>query len=620
MIAGHRLREVPAPFAASFGKGGALRETLGESGRVHVDRWLPFLILHRSDAPVGSLARRIAVDSPSYLIWSDAEDHAAMSALEAVLAALKAESGDLLVIVLADMPFEPGEKHSQELPPFAARIGAGDKGDVGRAAVVLDKGLRDIEVDLRRCKVERVPFEPLLPPAFDKLLGAMDGVERLSLSVPQIHRLPDGREYPGISHDLSAAIGDALLRAACAFLDDGKRPAPAHYRALGRSAYLAAALKADRKIDRVARSFDFLLSISPIDTAKAFDRFVAEGEQKPPHFHYRPLTVDPDVAKRDLYSIDLGSLEDPLLEKLLGEKRREIDAQLTMLATRNTPAFRPASMLLYGGVDPALLADAIRILGSTSKDPPRGAAVGAETIAAEARALVDRYRSTDAAFDAEIQVRDDVAGMLVSGPKLMIGSDSVMPEHRLKALLAHEVSVHLLTFFNGAAQGLSIFRTGLAGYEGVQEGLGVFAEWASGGLTRTRLRLLAGRVVAVEAMLHGASFIDVYRGLHRDHGFSRRGAFGISARVFRSGGLAKDAIYLQGFRAVMDLVASGASLQPFWLGKIAVAHAPAIEELLQRGLVQAPRFIPLFLSDEGARERIGALREAGSFDHLLSGA
>ena len=54
---------------------------------------------------------------------------------------------------------------------------------------------------------------------------------------------------------------------ACAFLDDGKAKAPAHYRALGRSAYLAAALKADRKLDRIARSFDFLLSVSPIDTA-----------------------------------------------------------------------------------------------------------------------------------------------------------------------------------------------------------------------------------------------------------------------------------------------------------------------------------------------------------------
>ena len=86
----------------------------------------------------------------------------------------------------------------------------------------------------------------------------------------------------------------------------------------------------------------------------------------------------------------------------------------------------------------------------------------------------------------------------------------------------------------------------------------MFAEWAVGGLTRTRLRLLAGRVVAVDAMLHGADFIEVYRTLRRDHGFRRRGAFGICARVFRSGGLAKDAIYLRGFRQVVDLVAAGA--------------------------------------------------------------
>ena len=119
----------------------------------------------------------------------------------------------------------------------------------------------------------------------------------------------------------------------------------------------------------------------------------------------------------------------------------------------------------------------------------------------------------------------------------------------------------------------------------------MFAEWAVGGLTRTRLRLLAGRVVAVDAMQRGA---ELHRGLshagHRDHGFRRRGAFGIAARVFRSGGLAKDAIYLRGFRQVVDLVASGASLAPFWLGKIAPGHAPAIEELLQRGLVHAADF------------------------------
>ena len=206
---------------------------------------------------------------------------------------------------------------------------------------------------------------------------------------------------------------------------------------------------------------------------------------------------------------------------------------------------------------------------------------------------------------------------MVSGGRLLIGRDSLAPVNRLPALLEHEISVHLLTCFNGRAQGLGIFSSGLAGYEGVQEGLGVFAEWACGGLTRTRLRLLGGRVVAVHSMLQGAEFIDTYRLLHIDHGFTPRGAFGIAARVFRSGGLAKDSIYLKGFRTVLDLVAAQASLAPFWLGKIAPRHVAAIEELLQRGLVHAPIFTPLFLDDDGTKARIARLREGSDLGRLL---
>ena len=154
------------------------------------------------------------------------------------------------------------------MPPFVAQIGAGDQGDVGRAAAALEADIRDIEIDLRECKVRRVPFEPMLPGQFDKLLSGIEGIERISLRVPQIHRRKEGGEYPAIAHDLSVEIGDSLLRAACAFLDDGKTKVPSHYRSLGRSAYLAAALKADKKLDRIARSFDFLLSISPIDTTR----------------------------------------------------------------------------------------------------------------------------------------------------------------------------------------------------------------------------------------------------------------------------------------------------------------------------------------------------------------
>ena len=603
-------------FAPEFGPNGSLRQPVGDRGRVHVDRWLPFIILHRGDDERVSLARRIAIESPSYFVWSPDEDAAALDAIERVIPQMVSKTGRLLVISLDDRTVKHEEEGSQALPDFAAQLGAGDQGDVGRAAGAIERAVHAITIDLRHCKVERVPFAPLLPKPFDGALNRFEGVERLSLRVPQIHRRPDGGEYPAIAHELSTGFGDAILRGACAFLDDGKAKAPSHYRALGRSAYLAAALKADRKLDRIARSFDFLLSVSPIDTDKAFDRFLAEGEGKPPHFHYRPLTIDPDEAKRELYAIDFRALEDPLLEHLLGEKRHELDAQLTMLATRNTPAFQSASMFLYGAVNADLLRDAGAILAAGGSSQPRGTSVGAGEIAAAAGALAAAYRRVDPAFAPEIQVRDDIAGLMVSGKRLFVGTNTVVPANRVQALLAHEVSIHLLTHFNGAAQRLAIFRTGLAGYEGIQEGLGVFAEWATGGLTRTRLRLLAARVVAVAAMERGAAFIDVYRSLTGEHGFSRRGAFGIAARVFRSGGFAKDAIYLEGFRTVTSLVAAGAPLNPFWLGKIAVAHVPAIEELLQRELVLPPLFKPSFLDDEKAAKRIADLRQARSFPEI----
>jgi hypothetical protein len=51
---------------------GARRQKVGESGRLHLDRRLPFLLLHRlgvDQDPVISLARRVALNSPAYLVW-----------------------------------------------------------------------------------------------------------------------------------------------------------------------------------------------------------------------------------------------------------------------------------------------------------------------------------------------------------------------------------------------------------------------------------------------------------------------------------------------------------------------------------------------------------------------
>ena len=64
----------------------------------------------------------------------------------------------------------------------------------------------------------------------------------------------------------------------------------------------------------------------------------------------------------------------------------------------------------------------------------------------------------------------------------------------------------------------------------------MLAEYFAGGLNRSRLRLLAGRVVAVRCLIDGASFIETFRELNRKFGFEQHTAFMVTMRVFRSGG------------------------------------------------------------------------------------
>ena len=93
-----------------------------------------------------------------------------------------------------------------------------------------------------------------------------------------------------------------------------------------------------------------------------------------------------------------------------------------------------------------------------------------------------------------------------------------------------------------------------------------------------------------------------------DHRIGALQAFDVALRVHRSGGLAKDAIYLRGLLAVLEHLRQGLSLDPFWMGKVAEAHLPAIADLEARGLLKPPPVPPAFLSLPGAPERLAAAR------------
>jgi hypothetical protein len=109
-------------------------------------------------------------------------------------------------------------------------------------------------------------------------------------------------------------------------------------------------------------------------------------------------------------------------------------------------------------------------------------------------------------------------------------------------------------------------------------------------------------------MLDGADFPEAFQLLVREHGFPPGVAFNIAVRLYRSGGLTKDAIYLRGLRDILAHVAAGRSLTPFWAGKFAIGHFPVVEELSARGLLKPPTIAPAFLDCPGAGRRAAAAR------------
>lgn len=208
-----------------------------------------------------------------------------------------------------------------------------------------------------------------------------------------------------------------------------------------------------------------------------------------------------------------------------------------------------------------------------------------------------------------MKVRSDVPGIMTSRGHLLISERAVIPARRVRALLAHEVGTHLVCHYNARSQPFNLLRLGLPGYEELQEGLALVAEYLVGGLDLPRIRLLAGRALAVRRVLDGATFLELYHELKDVHRFGARTAFMLTMRVCRGGGFTKDACYLRGLSRVLGLLAAGVDFDSLHVGKISFESLGLVEELQGRGVLHDIPLRPLYLDQEDSRRRLQRLRE-----------
>ena len=609
-----------------------LRRTLPGYGRLHVDRPLPFIAVYvgPDDRPDAGTNQLVTTEA-SYL---DTSGEGGGRKQAATLARVLAETvrpsfgNQFLIVAVCSRPPEhpPVVESLKENPAPAFRLfSSAPDYDIDSIIEVLERHLKAIEIGGRRAAVEVVQNgrefshreRPLLQAAALRELGCA----QITIEVEPIYQMAGGSEvYPAVLKSLRRQLGRALKHAFFHFAERDTSLQPKDFHSLGRRAVVKAVWDVDARLDEVASGFDLLLEINPINTEAVWSGFRRGGFEKVPPFRYRPLSIDPVLAKRKLYSIPLERIEDPTISFLFSQKQEELDRQLTMLSDRGTPRFLLGSLLLYGRVSKQLLRSAEEILeqiSSTTRAPGAGGTISAEEFAERARAEVAYYRRIWDGVDATIEVIPGMSsGLMVSQDRLLVPSRSRIPVNRVDALIQHEIGTHLVTYFNGKAQRFTLLRSGFAGYEELQEGLAVLAEYLTGGMTPARLRTLAARVVGADAAANGASFVDVFRVLCR-YGFARQQAFNITIRIYRGGGLVKDCIYLRGLLTALEYLRDGGEFEPLFIGKIAAKHIPVVRELQSRKVLETPKLSPRYISRQVCQERLQLVRQGLDVYELL---
>lgn len=447
----------------------------------------------------------------------------------------------------------------------------------------------------------------------------------LGLAVRPIYRDPQtGTVFPVILQQLRRQLSLALRRAIFAFTGIQEANPKLHFESLGPSAMSKASRLVDLELSQISESFDLILQATPVNAEAAWHTFHEGGYREAPRLRYRPLPYHPVLLKRRLYAVPLEEAEDPTMVYLFAQKQIELDREISALRDLDTRQFMLLSMQIYGRPSQALLELAQQIArieddqtdtSGEEEDQVQPGSVTTEQLVDRIREEFDYYHGLRTSFNPRIEVCGDIAsGMMVAADRLFVSETFTPSVNRVEPLLHHEVGTHLLTYFNGREQVFRQLYAGLAGYEGLQEGLAMLAEYCSGGLTVRRLRTIAGRTLAIGAMIDGASFVEVFHLLHDEYGYNARSAFLCTLRAFRGGGLTKDIIYLRGLHEVLEYLARGHELEPLFVGKIALEHVPFMQELRRRGIVQAPALLPRYWENEHFRARLEKCRTGSVLD------
>ncbi len=585
-----------------------LRAQFGKGSCLKLDRDLPFLLLYRAPKGLDLGTPQLLTGEAAYLLMAHGDDPRPV--IEAVIEDRHPRFGAFLILeVWATEP--QGEE-----PSFLIHAGKNS-----------NEMIESFSADLRRLQWEPEPAVTSLkvrphPEGFPNPLSQEFRQRffcyRLGLGINPIYQNAEGVSYPLTLRSFRKKLALVFRRLFYRFTQQFTPLTSPNFQTLGPRALTKRVWQIDQALEECSLRYSFLLQVTPTNTHSAWLEFKRHHYQREPFFTYRPFPLDPTELKRELFAIPVEKVEDPSLADIFLEKQRQLDTRISMVSRRRTPDFLYGSLSLYGNVDPVLELTARQILERAKGREADSRVVKAEEFVRIAERHIKRYQKQCEAFTPRVELREDIgANVLCDRGNLLVGTRAELARSRVEPLLHHEVGTHLVTYYNGRAQPLRQLALGLADYLELQEGLAVLSEFLSGPLSVPRMRLLALRVLAVKAMVDGATFVENFHYLNDRYQVSNQRLFELLTRVYRGGGFTKDAVYLRGLSSLLKGLSEGLELERLFVGKIGRHHLPLVRELQYRHVLKAAPLSPLVLKTRQAKERLKKIRQGVSVIDLL---
>jgi len=309
-----------------------------------------------------------------------------------------------------------------------------------------------------------------------------------------------------------------------------------------------------------------------------------------------------------------------LIHRLCDEYRRAV----LMLSARGTPNFSEIAMELYGSPNDAFYSGGPRLsdLGALLFD-----LLTALDVKLQSEADVKRHTASMAQeilqdslskfFNKHpgkvtVMVSDDMIADASAGADSIKLSQKVMFSDRdIRYLEVHEGWVHVGTTLNGSMQPYCSFLSkGSPSCSVIQEGLAVLTEVISFSSYPGRMRKITNRVIALDKVVNGATFLDIYN-YFLECGLSEDESYNNCVRIFRGstptgGPFTKDLSYAKGFVLIYNFIRFAIlkhrvdAIPLLFLGKLVLDDLPLLSELSKEGILTPPVYVPPPFSDVSA--------------------